>query len=231
MPTIKLPVRSNQPRACYASLSRELKDEIWSYLLVTHFCASYTTTGGVQVFDNNIEHNLSLFCHPDRYIAHEARTTFYLNNTIRLSISALPGFLSSAGHITRIYRQLISNTSNFDVALWLKRLIVHIELCNPHNETDASSSAFYAQQLRKLVDCLELRILVLDVEKNDGPFPLSNCEEILVALKKKLGRGLRVYHDMGWSYGNPPISSDWRQDISGAYDRDASDLAEVRYGD
>ena len=95
-----------------------------------------------------------------------------------------------------------------NAALWVKRLIVRIELCNPDNETDASSSAFCAQQLRKLMDCPELRILVLDVEKNDEPFPLSNCEEILVALKKKLGKGLRIYHDMGWSYGNPPIGSD-----------------------
>ncbi|KAL2040715.1 hypothetical protein N7G274_006694 [Stereocaulon virgatum] len=225
MSTITLPVRSIQPRACYASLSRELKDEIWSYLLVTQFCASYTKTGGVEVFDNNIEHSLNLFCHPDKYIAQEARTAFYLNNTIRLSISALPGFLSSSGHITRTY------TSNFDAALWVKRLIIHIELCNPHGETDASSSAFYAQQLQKLLNCPELRVLVLDVEKEDGPFPLSNCKEILVALKKKLGKGLRIYYDMGWSYGNPPVSSDWREDISGAYERDVSDPAKVESGE
>ena len=62
--------------------------------------------------------------------------------------------------------------------------------------------------------------MILDVEGDNEPFPLSSCKDILKAIKKKLGKGLRIYHDMGSSYSNPPTSSDWRTDVSGTYEGD-----------
>ena len=57
-----LPIRSNGRRACFASLPQELKDEIWSYLLITPNCVSYTIQRGIKVFDeNDVEHNLKVF--------------------------------------------------------------------------------------------------------------------------------------------------------------------------
>ena len=75
-------------------------------------------------------------------------------------------------------------------------------------------------QLRRLLDCPRLQTVILDVEGDYESFPLSSCKDILKALKKKLGKGLRIYNHMGWSYSNPPTSSDRRTDISGTYEGD-----------
>lgn len=221
MTTNTLPIRSNGRRACFASLPRELKDEIWSYLLITPNCVSYTTRRGVEVFDkNNIEHNLKVFHDSDREIAQAARELFYLNNTIRLDILDLPNLLCSTSQITRTSQRIGGKNPSFDATLWVKRLIIRIGLCNSDYETTASSSTFFAMQLPRLLDCPRLQTVILDVEGDNKPFPLSSCKDTLKALKKKLGKGLRIYHDMGWSYGNPPTSSDWRTDISGIYEVD-----------
>ena len=141
MTTNTLPIRSNGRRACFASLPRELKDEIWSYLLITSNCAYYTTRRGIEVFDqNNIEHNLKVFYDSDRDIAQTAGELFYLNNTIRLDILDLPSLLCSTSQITRTSQRLGGKNPSFDPTLWIKRLIIRIGLFNSEYETTASSS-------------------------------------------------------------------------------------------
>ena len=218
-----LPMRRNRPRASFASLPRELRDEIWSYLLVTQNCVSYTTSRGIEAFDNNnIKHNLKIFYDSNEDVAQDAREFFYLSNTIRLDILDLPGLLRSTSHPTRIHLRLSRNDRPFNAADWVKRLIIRIGLSNSDYSRLDSATKYFTTQLQRLLDCPQLQTVVLDVEGADSPFQLSSCKDSLKALKAKLGKGLRIYHDMGYSYGNPPTSSSWRKDISGMFDAGAS---------
>lgn len=212
-------------KASLLSMPREVQDQIFGYVLKSSHCVSYVDKEGVQIYDHdNIEHNMSALASNDT-MARGLCAAFYQYNTFRLHDYQLLEFLGSTQHksangdspkprTTRKQRALARSAPRFEVKKWIKKLIVRLKIIN-----FITGQKHQLVQLRKLLECPRLTNLVLDIESDPESLPDFSDDQvsILKELKAKLGEGLKVFCDMGYSYGNPAVSSDWRRDISGMF--------------
>ncbi len=215
---MKSPLESSTtpPKASLATLPRELQDIIFGHLLISSHCVGYVERYGVEIYDENIEHNMAALGANDR-MAQGLCEFFYQNNTFRLDDRQLPKFLGSKTHRSANRGCLDDGKVNstmprFEVGNWICRLIIRVQ-------SFEKSKKSLLKKLLGLLECPRLKNVILDVETEDGPprYLFGQKGDVLRQLKAKLGSGLKVYCDMGWSYGNPGISSEWRQDISGMF--------------
>jgi len=206
----------------FLSLPREIRDQVYAELLITSNCIAYTRTHGIDAFDKRIEPNVHLLQSRwiNKQIAQEATEFFYQNNTFRLDCDILPKLLDSKHFVSTHQSRLLSPRiyGAFEAAAWVRRLIVRTELSQLSDGGDYPVNVIFEQKIRILFKCPRLQNVVLDLQGPSGMLQLdTQAEEAMRKLKMKLGSGLKVYHDMGWSYGSPGASSDWRVDISGRF--------------
>lgn len=222
------------PRASLIRMPREILDIIFSYVLLSPNCVSYVDGRGVQVYDDgSIQNNMSVLSSNDA-LAQTLCEAFYQCNTFRLYDYQLSEFLSLKQHKTATTNDSLPKAGprddvdgyHFEVMNWTKKLIVRTHINGNGDVSYANLSIGESlptkhlykptEWLLPLLDCPRLTSLILDIECRSKSLPEFQDEQVTVLseLKHKLGSGFKVYCDMGWSYGNPGTSSDWRHNIS-----------------
>lgn len=226
-------------KASLTRMPREILDIIFSYVLVSPNCVSYVDGKGVQVYDNgNIQKNMRVLA-SNGAMAQTLCEAFYQCNTFRLYDYQLSEFLSLKQHksatindpLPKAAPRGVVGSRYFEVMNWVKKLIVRTHI---NRDGDVSYVNFSGGEnlptkhlyrpmewLRPLLECPRLASVILDIECRSKSLPELQDEQVMIlsALREKLGDGLQVFCDMGWSYGNPGTSSDWRLDISGRFSK------------
>lgn len=232
------------PRASLTRMPCEILDIIFSYVLLSPNCVSYVDGKGVQIYDDgSIQNNMSVLASND-VLAQTLCEAFYKCNTFRLYDYQLPEFLSLKQHKSATTNNPLLKAGprgavgrhHFKVMDWTKKLIVRTHINRNGDVSYANLSVGESlpskhlykpmEWLRPLLDCPRLTSLILDIECRSKSLPEFQDEQvtILSELKHKLGNGLKVYCDMGWTYGNPGTSSDWRQDISRRFSKQGKEV-------
>lgn len=160
----------------------------------------------------------------NKQIAQEMTTFFYQNNTFRLHVTHLPRLLSSRRHRCAFSGRPHKKTEHpIQVAALVSRLIIVVDLFETPGAPHSITTVVPQRETGMLLSSPRLQNVIFDVQVSQPPlqnmiedqpgqsegFPLNaEAKEVMRQLKKKLGNGMKVYCDMGWSYGNPGTSSD-----------------------
>ena len=181
----------------FNSLPRELRDQVYSQVLVSTLPIQFSNVLGPMVCDPDfIAPMAMLFAWASsQRIADEACEIFYQRNTFLVYCEDLPTFLEGKVHKMLsidvgpiIHNQEPTFNRMFDIGEWVANIDVVIE------QNTTNHSRYLAYELQYLLRCPRLRNVTIKTGRNTVMSWEKEWTGVLKELQLKLGQGLKVVY-------------------------------------
>lgn len=179
----------------FNSLPREVRDQIYSQVLVSPSRIQFCSVLGLMVCDPDLLGPMAMLFSwaSNLHIADEACEIFYQRNTFKVHCEDLPTFLGANIHTMLsidvsgfVPKQMPTCVRPFETKKWVTDLEVVVE----QNDTKYSSNLSY--ELGYLLEYPRLRNLTIEIGSTSVMSSETECTGVLKGLK--LGQGLRVVY-------------------------------------
>ena len=181
----------------FNSLPRELRDQVYSQVLVSTLPIQFSNVHGPMVCNPDLLAPMAMLFAwaSSRRIADEACEIFYQRNTFLVYCEDLPTFLGAKIHrmfsidVGRLIRnQEPTFIRSFDTSDWVANIDVIIE------QDTAKYSRYLAYELPYLLGCPRLRKLTIKTGRNTVMSWEKEWTGLLKELQLKVGQGLKVVY-------------------------------------
>ena len=198
------------PKPTFFSLPRELRDQIYSYLVIFPDPIYFHSTTDLAIKDRDTFAAPTLFRSRTSLpqLGQEVCETFYGCNTFELATTDLQGFLGGGVHNWMIHSDhnlssyQLSPNLNFDIKLY----VTEFKLYWSGGGDEALSTA--AMNMRVLMECTHLRRVTFNLSFPLLPFQNQECNIEFQRLKDRIGKDLNFSY---WGTVLPVTEKDLNQ--------------------